>query len=115
MSESVIKHYRCEICNKTHSVKLEKIITQGRKKFPFPYVILHDYITGGDLKEVLTILYLDSNLSVRHTEIQEVVDDSLFSKRQVVTMTKALFEENERLRQDVARLTEEINILRKNK
>ena len=108
----VIKRYRCSICNASHTIKLNKNITKGRNKFPFPYVILHDSIKGGELKEVLTILYIDQNLQIRHQEIQEVMDDSLFSKKQVVTMTRTLFEENERLREDVARLTEELNKLK---
>ena len=110
---TIIKRYRCKICNSTHTVKLSKEMLNARTKFPFPYVILHDSVQNNEFKELLTILYIDQNLQIRHTDIQETVDDSLFSKRQVVGMTKTLFEENERLRQDVARLTEEINNLKK--
>lgn len=112
-SDSVIKRYTCKICGTNHSIKLDKSITEGRTKFPFPYVILHDFINEGELKELITILYIDKNLQIRHTEIQEVKGDSLFSKKQVVSMTRALFEENELLRQDVDRLTDELNKLKK--
>ena len=108
----IVKHYRCPICNSTHKVKLSKNLTKGRTKFPFPYVILHDSIHNNEFKELLTILYIDQNLQIRHTEIQELKDDNIFSKDQVVAMTKTLFEENERLRQDVIRLTDEINKLK---
>jgi len=112
-NDTIIKRYRCKICNSTHTIKLSTEMLNARTKFPFPYVILHDSIHDNEIKELLTILYIDQNLQIRHTEIQEIVDDSLFSKRQVVAITKTLFEENERLRQDVARLTEEINNLKK--
>ena len=111
-NEIVTKRYRCQICNCNHSIKLNKDLLKGKTKFPFPYVILHDSIIKNELKEVLTILYVDNNLEIRHTEIQEIVDDNLFSKSQVVEMTKTLFEENERLREDVARLTQELNNLK---
>ena len=111
--ESVIKRYRCPICKSTHKIKLNKNIKEGRTKFPFPYVILHDFINEGELKELITILYIDQSLQIRHVEIQEIVDDSLFSKSQIVAMTKTLFEENERLMEDVARLTDQLNKLKK--
>ncbi|TFG24740.1 MAG: hypothetical protein EU529_03350 [Promethearchaeota archaeon] len=108
----IVKHYRCPICNSTHKVNLSKELCKGRTKFPFPYVILHDSINDNEVKELLTILYIDNNLQIRHAEVQELKDDNIFSKAQVVAMTKTLFEENERLRQDVIRLTDEINKLK---
>jgi len=112
-NEIVTKRYICKICNSTHSIKINKDLLKGKTKFPFPFVILHDSIIKNELKEVLTILYVDNNLEIRHTEIQEIVDDNLFSKSQVVEMTKTLFEENERLREDVAILTKELNKLKR--
>ena len=108
----IVKFYRCNRCNTTHKVKLSKDLCKGRTKFPFPYVILHDSIQNNEVKELLTILYIDQNLQIRHAEIQELKDDNIFSKDQVVAMTKTLFEENERLRQDVIRLTDEVNKLK---
>ncbi len=113
-SEVVSRTYRCKICNTNHKVKLNKKIIKGRSKFPFPYVQLHDFINNNqEFKELLTILYIDNNLQIRSAEIQEIMDDSLFSKKQVVSITKALLEENERLREDVIRLTEKLNELKK--
>jgi len=112
-SETVTKRYRCQICKTNHTIKLDKSITEGRSKFPFPYVILHDFINEGELKELITILYVDRDLQIRHTEIQEIKGDSLFSKKQIVAMTKALFEENERLMHDVAKLTDDLNRLKR--
>ena len=112
-SDSVLKRYNCPICKANHTIKLERNIIDGRVKFPFPYVILHDFINKGELKELITILYIDHDLQIRHTEIQEIKGDSLFSKKQIVAMTKALFEENERLMQDVARLTDDLNRLKR--
>jgi len=108
----IVKHYRCKICNTTHEINLSKALLKGRTKFPFPYVILHDSINDNEVKELLTILYIDNNLQIRHAEVQELKDDNIFSKAQVVAMTKTLFEENERLRQDVIRLTDEVNKLK---
>lgn len=110
----VIKHYTCPICNSTHKVKLSKDVIDGRKKFPFPYVILHNSIKNNEFKEVLTILYLDKDLQIRSSEIQELRDDNLFSKTQVIGMTQSLMEENKRLREDVERLTKKLNGLKSN-
>ncbi len=109
----VTKHYTCPVCNSTHRVKLSKDIIKGRKKFPFPYVILHNSIKNNEFKEVLTILYLDKDLQIRSSEIQELRDDNLFSKTQVVGMTQALMDENRRLREDVDALTKKLNKLNK--
>ena len=108
----VTKHYTCTICNSTHKIKISKDIINGRTKFPFPYVILHNFVKNNELKEVLTILYLDKDLQIRSSEIQELRDDNLFSKTQVVGMTQSLMEENRRLREDIERLTKKLNGLK---
>ncbi|MFX1339121.1 MAG: hypothetical protein ACFFDK_10980 [Promethearchaeota archaeon] len=106
--------FRCKICNKTHMVKLNKKIIEGRKKFPLPYVFLHDSINGVQHKEVLTILYIDSNLQIRHSEIQELGYDDLFSKEQVVAIMRPLLEEINILRTEVEKLTAELKSYRNN-
>ena len=106
------RNYRCTICNKTHLIKLSKSLVQGRDKFPFPYVFLHDHITKEGYKELLTILYVDKNLQIRHSEVQELGYDSLFSKEQVVSMMKPLLDEIDILRKEVERLTKELNLYR---
>ena len=105
--------FRCTICNKTHTVKLNKKIIEGRKKFPLPYVFLHDSIKGVEHKEVLAILYIDKNLQIRHSEIQELGYDSLFSKEQVVAMMKPLLEEIDLLRTEVETLKKQLTSVKK--
>ena len=111
-NNKVTKHYSCPICKSTHKIKLSKDIINGRKNFPFPYVILHNFVKNNEFKEVLTILHLDKDLQIRSTEIQELRDDNLFSKAQVVGMTQSLMEENRRLREDVEELTKKLNKLK---
>ncbi|MHA1294596.1 MAG: hypothetical protein ACTSQJ_18295 [Promethearchaeota archaeon] len=112
-NEFVERYYRCRFCNKTHIIKLEKTLLEGRSKFPFPYVFLHDYNDNGNFKELLTVLYIDNNLQIRSVDVQESIAKNLFSKEQVIAIMKPILEENERLRTDVARLTKELNNLRK--
>jgi hypothetical protein len=110
--EFVERHYHCNICDMTHRVKLNKKIVEGRSKYPYPYVFLHDHINGVEHKEVLTILYIDNNLQIRHSEIQELGYDSLFSKEQVEAIAKPLINEIELLRDEIKRLNQEIENLK---
>ena len=110
--EFVERHYHCNICNMTHRVKLNKRIVEGRSKYPYPYVFLHDHINGVEHKEVLTILYIDNNLQIRHSEIQELGYDSLFSKEQVEAIAKPLMKEIELLRDEIERLNQETKNLK---
>ncbi len=107
----VTKNFRCRACNETHKVKFDKRIIEGRTKFPFPYVFLHD---NKEHKELITILYVDKNLSVRHSEIQELGTDLLFSKEQVVALTKPLLEEIELLRDELEKAKAEIYSMKRN-
>ncbi len=110
--KKIIKFYHCKICNKTHKIKLKKDIIEGKTKFPFPYVVLHDSINSNhEIKELLTILYIDKDFQIRSSEIQEIVDDSLFSKEQVISMTKTLMQENQLLKEDLNDLTTKFNQL----
>lgn len=104
-----IRKYHCKICKKSHEVILNKKIIEEHTKFPFPYVFLH-----GDLKDLLTILYLDRELEVRSAEVQKlsIDDDNVFSKDQTVSIAKSLMEEIERLRKENLRLNEKLNLLR---
>ena len=94
-NESIERHFNCKVCGSTHRVQLNKKLLEGRTKYPFPYVFLHDHINGVEHKEVLTIFYIDKNLQIRHSEIQELGYDSLFSKEQVEAITKPLIKEIE--------------------
>ncbi len=113
--EIISRPFVCKACKKTHMIKLNKRIIEGRSKFPFPYVFLHDNINGVEHKELLTILYIDKNLQIRHSEIQELGTDLIFSKEQVVAMTKPLLEEIELLREELAEARKEISDLKKKK
>ena len=110
--EFIKRTFHCKICDKNHKVKLKKNLIEGRTKFPFPYVYLHDHINGVEHKEVLTILYIDKNLQIRHSEIQELGYDSLFSKEQVQAITKPLIKEIELLRDEIKKLNRDIDSLK---
>ncbi|MFX1274672.1 MAG: hypothetical protein ACFFBP_17875 [Promethearchaeota archaeon] len=108
----IVRHYNCKYCGTTHKVELDTNITEGRSKYPFPYVTLHDtIINGSEVKEVLAILYIDKDLHIRHQEIQEFGEGNLFSKEQVMAMTKPLMEEINILREELANKEERINEL----
>ena len=93
--EKIIRMYRCRVCNEIHEVELSKKLLKNKQKFPFPYVFLH-----GDLKEFLTILYLDEELQIRASEVQNLSQDydNLFSKDHTIEIVGNLMEEIERLR-----------------
>lgn len=105
MPDTVKKIYRCKICNENHDVVLSKGLLEGRTKFPFPHVFLH-----GDLKHLLTILYLDKDLQIRGAEVQNLTidDDNLFSKDQATSIVESLMNEVERLRIENEKLSTEI-------
>jgi len=109
-SETIKRHYRCRICNKTHTIELSRRLLQGRTKYPFPHVFLH-----GDTLALLTILYLDKDLQIRGAEVQNLTidDDNLFSKDQATSIVENLMNEIERLRKENEKLTQELNELKK--
>ncbi|TXT62858.1 MAG: hypothetical protein BAJALOKI3v1_480001 [Promethearchaeota archaeon] len=98
--EFITKHYNCKYCNKTHEIQISKEMLENRRKYPFPYVFLHDNIQDGQVSELLTILYIDQDGRIRGQEIQELDNDNLFSREQVIAIVKPLSEEIERLRED---------------
>ena len=95
MTDYIKKQYNCKICNETHKIELPKNLCDGRTKYPFPYVFLH-----GSPKDILTILYIDKGLKIRGAEVQELQEDNLFSKEQVVAIVQPLIEEIENLRNE---------------
>ena len=105
----VKRHYRCKICDATHSVSFDKALLEGRTKFPFPHTQLH-----GELKDILSIFYLDKDLQIRGVEIQNIGinDDNIFSKEQSITITDTLMNEIERLREENEELSMENDELR---
>jgi len=108
------RQYHCKVCNTTHTIQLDKKIAEGRKKYPFPYIALHDTIVNGsEVKEVLAILYIDKGLQIRHAEIQEFGEGNIFSKEQVMAMTNPFMEEISILREELAKKEEKIDELKK--
>jgi len=106
----VVKNYYCRICNNTHEIKLRKNLTEKESKFPFSHSFLH-----GELKNILTILYLDKKLEVRGVDVQQLRDDDIFSKDQVVSISTTLMEEIERLRTENEKLQKELIKLKRRK
>jgi hypothetical protein len=103
------RQYYCRICKKRHLVKLAKNILMGREKYPFSYIFLH-----GELKNILTTLYIDKEAQIRGVDVQELTDDDIFSKDQVITITRKLTDELESLRKENMLLYEKIKNLKKN-
>ena len=94
-----VREYQCIICNEIHQIKLNKDLKRGQKQFPFPYFFLH-----GDLKNILTTLYIDKNFEIRGVDVHELTHEDLFSKDQVKSITNTLIEEIERLRLENSKL-----------
>ena len=112
-NDKIVKYYRCKVCDKTHTVELDKNIADGRAKYPFPYVILHDSVQNGEVQELLTILHIDKNIQIRAAEVQHF-EGHLFSKEQVVAITTPLMEEIKMLREALAQKDTEITKMKGN-
>ena len=91
----IIRQYHCRVCAKTHKVFLQKKITVKQSKFPFSYFFLH-----GELKNLLTTLYLDKHLQIRGVEVHQLTDDDIFSKDHLLSITSTLVKEIEVLRKE---------------
>jgi len=70
--------YNCPKCKKTHNITLESNLAEERTRYPFPYVFLHS--TEENLKDLLTILYLDAQLQIRAVDIIELENSNIFSE-----------------------------------
>ncbi len=99
--EKIIRTYRCRVCDKIHEVELSTKLLENKQKFPFPYVFLH-----GELKDFLTILYLDEELQIRASEVQNLSQDydNVFSKDHTFEIVANLMEEIESLRDQTKEL-----------
>ena len=105
---SITREYKCNVCNKMHRVELSKDLLEGRDYFPFAHAYLH-----GDLKDILTLLYLDKDLDIRGAEAQQLDLDNLFAKEQTICIAGNLVDEIERLREENEKLSQELNELKK--
>jgi len=110
-NEKIIRHYHCKVCEKTHTIELDVNVCSNRSKYPFPYVILHDSVKNGEVRELLTILYIDKNCAIRAAEIQDF-DGHLFTKEQLVGITTPLMEEIKMLRETLSEREKEIKELK---
>ncbi len=104
-TDCVSRDYYCRICDQMHQIKINKNLVKSQSKFPFPFIFLH-----GDLKNLLTTLYIDKEIQIRGVDVHELSDDNIFSKDQVIKITTTLVAEIERLQRENARL----NILNSN-
>ena len=109
-NDSVMKQYYCRVCKDEHYIKLNKNICEGRENYPFPFIFLH-----GDLKNILTTIYIDKNMEIRGVDVQKLTDEDIFSKQQAISIAKNLMNEIERLSFENLLLKEEIETLKKNK
>lgn len=102
-NDFIIREYDCRLCNTQHEIKLSYNISKDHEEYPFPYTFLH-----GDLKNILTTLYIDKNLEIRGVEVRKLKESDLFSKDQVLTITNTLMEEIEQLRKENNLLRDEL-------
>ncbi len=94
-SEFVTRRFNCQICGTTHDITLNKKLAEGRNRYPFHHIYLH-----GDLKDILTILYIDKELQIRGVQTELMSREDIFSKEQMVEIIEKLVSEIEHLRED---------------
>ena len=111
--------YNCPKCKKTHTVKLQKDLFKNKSSYPFSYAYLHS--SKGNLKDLLTILYLDKQLQVRGVDVIEIQDSiGIFSEELTRKITETLMDEIVSLQEENFQLNElltkiEINGLNKSR
>ena len=98
-SEFIVRHYHCRVCDTTHEISIPKKISEKQSKFPFSYFFLH-----GELKNLLTTLYLDKHLQIRGVDVHQLTDDDIFSKDHLLSITSTLVKEIEVLRKENEKL-----------
>ncbi len=91
----VSRIFQCKVCGTHHSIKLNKKLAEGRNRYPFSHIYLH-----GDLKDILTILYIDKELQIRGVDTEVLSREDIFSKEHMVEVVGKLVDEIEKLRQD---------------
>jgi hypothetical protein len=104
----IIREYDCRLCKQSHKIDLNNQLLIDHDEYPFPYTFLH-----GELKNLLTTLYIDRNLEIRGVEVRELKDSDLFSKDQVLTITNTLMKEIEQLREENNSLRDELMTIKK--
>ena len=107
-ADYVIREFYCRLCDQKHKIKLSKKIINPQSKFPISHIYLH-----GELKNLLTTLYIDRDFQIRGVDVHELRDDDIFSKDQVIELTNTLVREIESLRNENSKLIKEIHDLKK--
>lgn len=98
--------YTCPACKVSHDLNLDESIWDKQTSFPFPYFDLH-----GELRDVLSVLYIDADGKVRGVEARQLQMDNIFSQDFASAITQKLAdeiahleEENKQLREEIAKL-----------
>lgn len=110
MSGKVKIRYHCNVCKSTHELEVPGDLAENQPRVPFPYAYLH-----GEARDILTILYLDAQLKVRGVEVKQLGDEDIFSKEQVVQITRKLTDEISKLQAELAELNAKYEALKKEK
>ena len=95
--------YMCPIHKQNHEITLDKDLVKKQSSFPFPYFDLH-----GELRDVLSLLYIDANFKVRGVEAKQLVEANIFSQDFASSITQTLMNEISRLEEENKKLREEI-------
>ncbi|WP_457558797.1 hypothetical protein [Candidatus Harpocratesius sp.] len=69
----ITKTYYCPLCKKKHSIEMPEDFAEGRTSYPFVHSYIHKFSSKSQSvdegKDILTMLYIDKNLEIRHVEV----------------------------------------------
>lgn len=108
-TDIVKKRFSCKVCDMTHEIELNKNLLEGKTMFPFSHIYLH-----GELKDILTILYIDSDLEIRGVDTEVLSRENIFSKEHMMEIISKMVGEIETLRSDYNTLYDKYQKLLKN-
>jgi hypothetical protein len=99
--------YSCPVCKTGHEIELDESIIEKQATYPFAYFDLH-----GELRDVLSVLYIDADGKVRGVEAKRLQMDNIFSQDFASTITQTLTDEIARLEEENRHLREELTRLK---
>ncbi|MHA1681909.1 MAG: hypothetical protein ACTSUE_13300 [Promethearchaeota archaeon] len=115
MGETVVKQYRCGVCNIMHKVEIPADLAKGKDRYPFAHVFLHKIEQSDDVEEigldVLTTLHLDANLAVRFVEVKKLSASDIMSKDDSMSIVTQLMAEIARMQEAHADLEKKYKAL----
>ena len=91
--------FSCPICKKNHTLNFANDFAEGRPKYPFSYVYLHQFQGDSDDIDmkgstVLTTLFIDANCKIRGVEaVIQDQDIDILSKKEASAMIEQLTEQ----------------------